>query len=55
MTAKTLSILSAENVTMLLRVLGALAIGAAIGLERTFHGRPAGFARMRWSALLPRC
>ena len=43
MTAKTLSILSAENVTMLLRVLGALAIGAAIGLERTFHGRPAGF------------
>jgi putative Mg2+ transporter-C (MgtC) family protein len=43
MTAKTLSILSAENITMLLRVLGALAIGAAIGLERSFHGRPAGF------------
>jgi putative Mg2+ transporter-C (MgtC) family protein len=43
MTAKTLSILSAENITMLLRVLGAMAIGAAIGLERSFHGRPAGF------------
>lgn len=25
------------------RVLGALAIGAMIGFERTFHGRPAGF------------
>ena len=26
-----------------LRLLGALAAGAAIGLERTYHGRPAGF------------
>ena len=25
------------------RIVGALAIGAVIGLERTFHGRPAGF------------
>jgi putative Mg2+ transporter-C (MgtC) family protein len=28
---------------MAVRVLGALVIGAAIGFERTFHGRPAGF------------
>ena len=28
---------------MTLRIVGALLIGAAIGLERSFHGRPAGF------------
>ena len=32
-----------DDVDMTLRLLGALAAGAAIGLERTFHGRPAGF------------
>jgi putative Mg2+ transporter-C (MgtC) family protein len=32
-----------ELIAMLVRILGALLIGAAIGLERTFHGRPAGF------------
>jgi putative Mg2+ transporter-C (MgtC) family protein len=38
-----LSQLGHENLVMLARILGALLIGAAIGLERTFHGRPAGF------------
>jgi putative Mg2+ transporter-C (MgtC) family protein len=28
---------------MVLRIFGALVIGAVIGLERSFHGRPAGF------------
>jgi len=28
---------------MMVRIVGALLIGAVIGLERTFHGRPAGF------------
>ena len=28
---------------MVIRIVGALAMGAAIGLERSFHGRPAGF------------
>src|SRR4029450_11803224 len=32
-----------EELVMAVRVLAALVIGAAIGFERTFHGRPAGF------------
>ena len=32
-----------ELVIMLARIFGALAIGALIGAERSFHGRPAGF------------
>src|SRR4029078_8725059 len=28
---------------MLLRLLGALVLGGALGLERSYHGRPAGF------------
>ncbi len=32
-----------EFVTALVRIYGALVVGAVIGLERTFHGRPAGF------------
>jgi len=32
-----------EELVMAVRVVGALVIGAAIGFERTFHGRPAGF------------
>jgi putative Mg2+ transporter-C (MgtC) family protein len=32
-----------ELMVMAARIFGALLIGAAIGLERTFHGRPAGF------------
>jgi putative Mg2+ transporter-C (MgtC) family protein len=32
-----------ESIVILVRVLAALAVGAAIGFERTFHGRPAGF------------
>jgi putative Mg2+ transporter-C (MgtC) family protein len=32
-----------EEVVILARVFAALAVGAAIGFERTFHGRPAGF------------
>jgi putative Mg2+ transporter-C (MgtC) family protein len=36
-------IMDAEVVTALVRICGALLVGAGIGLERTFHGRPAGF------------
>jgi MgtC family len=32
-----------ENLAIIGRVAGALVIGALIGFERTFHGRPAGF------------
>ena len=32
-----------EELVIVVRVLGALTVGALIGLERTFHGRPAGF------------
>jgi putative Mg2+ transporter-C (MgtC) family protein len=35
--------MSQEELVIAVRVLGALVIGAAIGFERTFHGRPAGF------------
>ena len=33
----------AEEGVILVRVLAAVAVGAVIGFERTFHGRPAGF------------
>ena len=36
-------IIPAEEVVILIRVLGAVVVGALIGFERTFHGRPAGF------------
>jgi putative Mg2+ transporter-C (MgtC) family protein len=32
-----------DELVIIVRVAGALAIGALIGFERTFHGRPAGF------------
>ncbi len=32
-----------EDLIIIGRVTGALVIGALIGFERTFHGRPAGF------------
>lgn len=32
-----------EALVMLARIFGALALGAIIGLERSYHGRPAGF------------
>jgi putative Mg2+ transporter-C (MgtC) family protein len=32
-----------EEIVIVVRVLAALGVGAAIGFERTFHGRPAGF------------
>jgi putative Mg2+ transporter-C (MgtC) family protein len=35
--------MSHELIVMSLRIAGALLIGALIGLERSFHGRPAGF------------
>jgi putative Mg2+ transporter-C (MgtC) family protein len=35
--------MSQEEIVILLRILGAVAVGALIGFERTFHGRPAGF------------
>jgi len=34
---------SQEELVIIIRVLGAMLIGALIGFERTFHGRPAGF------------
>jgi putative Mg2+ transporter-C (MgtC) family protein len=43
MIPKNLTIASPENLVMLARIIGALLVGALIGLERTFHGRPAGF------------
>jgi len=35
--------LNADDIIIIGRVLGALVVGAMIGFERTFHGRPAGF------------
>jgi putative Mg2+ transporter-C (MgtC) family protein len=35
--------MSEDYLTILVRIAGALLIGALIGFERTFHGRPAGF------------
>ncbi len=35
--------MSNDLTVMTLRIVGAMLIGAAIGLERSFHGRPAGF------------
>lgn len=35
--------MSQEELVIALRVLGAVVIGALIGFERSFHGRPAGF------------
>ena len=35
--------MSHEELIIVVRVLGAVVIGALIGFERTFHGRPAGF------------
>ncbi len=32
-----------DELTITLRVFGAVLVGGAIGMERTFHGRPAGF------------
>ena len=32
-----------DELVIVVRVAGALGIGALIGFERTFHGRPAGF------------
>ncbi len=43
MIAKLTAIVGNENAVMLGRIFGALLIGALIGLERSFHGRPAGF------------
>jgi len=43
MAAKNLALASPENLIMLARIVGALVIGAVIGLERTLRGRPAGF------------
>jgi putative Mg2+ transporter-C (MgtC) family protein len=40
---RVLSYVGADNAVMLARICGALVVGALIGLERSFHGRPAGF------------
>jgi len=34
---------TSEELVILVRVLSAVVVGALIGFERTFHGRPAGF------------
>src|SRR6266478_2914606 len=34
---------TSEELVILVRVLAAVVVGALIGFERTFHGRPAGF------------
>jgi putative Mg2+ transporter-C (MgtC) family protein len=39
----SLTFVNYENLVMMGRIVGALAVGAAIGFERSFHGRPAGF------------
>jgi uncharacterized membrane protein YhiD involved in acid resistance len=44
-----------DEIVITLRVLGAMLIGGMIGMERTFHGRPAGSAPMPWSASHPPC
>jgi len=38
-----MSAITSDDLEMLLRLLAALAAGAMIGYERTYHGRPAGF------------
>jgi putative Mg2+ transporter-C (MgtC) family protein len=43
MVTQIYALIGPENAVMLARIVGALAIGALIGLERSFHGRPAGF------------
>ena len=37
------ALLAGDDGVIVARILGALVIGAVIGLERSFHGRPAGF------------
>ena len=41
--------------TIVVNLAGAWLAGAAIGLERSFHGGPPAFVPMRWSASLQRC
>ena len=43
MGAKLWALLAGDDAVIVARILGALVIGAVIGLERSFHGRPAGF------------
>jgi len=43
MVTKALAYVGVENAVMVARIFGALIVGALIGLERSFHGRPAGF------------
>ncbi|MBO0766639.1 MAG: MgtC/SapB family protein [Hyphomicrobiaceae bacterium] len=43
MSVGLLAVIGDENAVMLARICGATAVGALIGLERTFHARPAGF------------
>jgi putative Mg2+ transporter-C (MgtC) family protein len=43
MSGKFLAYVGVENAVMVARIAGALVVGALIGLERSFHARPAGF------------
>ena len=44
-----------DDIEMIVRLLAALAAGAFIGYERSFHGRPAGCARTCSCAWPRRC
>jgi uncharacterized membrane protein YhiD involved in acid resistance len=55
MTTGILAYVGIENAVMLARILGALVIGALIGLERSFHGRPAGFRTHALVCIASRC
>lgn len=43
MTLNQIFALNADHLIMVTRILGAVLVGGLIGLERSFHGRPAGF------------
>jgi putative Mg2+ transporter-C (MgtC) family protein len=39
-----------DYMNIMVHLVAALLAGAAIGLERSFHGRPAGFRTIHWCA-----
>ena len=44
-----------EFLGTILRLTLALLAGGLVGLERSYHGRPAGSANIRWSVFHPAC
>ena len=55
MGAKLWALVAGDDGVIVARILGALVIGAVIGLERSFHGRPAGFRTHALVASPPHC